>query len=190
MFERFTAESKAILVEAQDAALDVGAACITPAHLFYGCAHGRARTAGEPLHEYGITGESIFRLLPRSSGSSGASSADSSDIDPQALKAIGIDYERVRRAVNKTFGEGALESSPDRRARAANSRRPPFTTEAKRSLELSLRVALELHERRIRPGHILLGLLRLNDEQISIFVEQQGATVARLSATVLQRLDA
>jgi ATP-dependent Clp protease ATP-binding subunit ClpA len=190
MFERFTVESKAVLVEAQGAAIEVGSTCIAPAHLFYGCAHGRESTAGEPLRQYGITGESILRVLPRSLGASGASSADSSDIDPEALRAIGIDYDRVRRAVNETFGEGALESSPDRRTRAANFRRPPFTPEAKRSLELSLRVALELHERRIRPGHVLLGLLRLNDEQISALLEQQGATVARLSATVFQSLDA
>jgi ATP-dependent Clp protease ATP-binding subunit ClpA len=190
MFERFTAESKAVLVEAQDAAIDVGSACITPTHLFYGCAHGRESTAGEPLREYGITGETILHFLPRALGTPSTASAGSLDTDPEALKAIGIDYDRVRRAVNETFGEGALESSPDRRARAASARRPPFTPEAKRSLELSLRVALELHERRIRPGHLLLALLRLNDEQISILVEGQGATVARISATVLQRLDA
>jgi hypothetical protein len=189
MFERFTAESKAVLVEAQDAAMDIGSVSITPAHLFYGCAHGRESTAGEPLHEYGIMGETILPVL-RASGAPNASTAGSFDIDPLALTAIGIDYDRVRRAVNDTFGEGALESSPDRRARAASARRPPFTPEAKRSLELSLRVALELHERRIRPGHLLLALLRLNDEQISKLVEQQGATVAGLSATVLQRLDA
>jgi ATP-dependent Clp protease ATP-binding subunit ClpA len=53
-----------------------------------------------------------------------------------------------------------------------------------------LRVALELHDRRIRPGHLLLALLRLDDQSISRVVEQQGASVAGLSATVLQRLDA
>jgi ATP-dependent Clp protease ATP-binding subunit ClpA len=125
----------------------------------------------------------ILRVFPR------ASNDGEIEIDPEALRAIGIDYESVRRAVDETFGEGALESSPDRRSHAATGRRPRFTLEAKRSMEQSLRVALELHERSIRPGHLLLGLLRLNDEQISTIVEQQGATVAGLSATVLQRLD-
>jgi ATP-dependent Clp protease ATP-binding subunit ClpA len=189
MFERFTAESKAVLVTAQNAAIDVGSVYITPTHLFYGCAQGRESSAGEPLHEYGITGETILRHLPRAAHPQNTRVAESSDIDPQALKAIGIDYDSVRRAVDETFGEGALESSPDRRSRAVSDRRPPFTPEAKRSLELSLRVALELHERRIRPGHLLLGLFRLNDGQISFLVEQQGATVAGVSATVLQRLD-
>jgi ATP-dependent Clp protease ATP-binding subunit ClpA len=184
MFERFTPEAKAALVVAQDAAIDLGSTYITPTLLFYGCAQGRESTAGAPLHESGITGESILRAVPRDERPNEA------DIDPDALRAIGIDYDRVKSAVDETFGEGALESSPDRRVRAASGRRPAFTVEAKRSLELSLRVALELHDRRIRPGHLLLALLRLNDESISRVVEQQGVSVAGLSANVLQRLDA
>jgi ATP-dependent Clp protease ATP-binding subunit ClpA len=184
MFERFTQEAKAVLVEAQDAAIDLGSTYITPAHLFYGCAQGRESTAGEPLRDSGITAESILKVVPR------GERAGEPDVDPEALRAIGIDYDLVKSAVDETFGAGALESSPDRRVRAGSGRRPPFTDEAKRSLELSLRVALELHERRIRPGHLLLALLRLDDQSISRVVEQQGASVAGLSATVLQRLDA
>jgi ATP-dependent Clp protease ATP-binding subunit ClpA len=184
MFERFTPEAKAVLVEAQDAAIDFGSTYITPAHLLYGCAKGRESTAGEPLHNCGITGESVLEVVPR------AERAEHAVIDPDALRAIGIDYDRVKNAVDEAFGDGALASSPDRRVRAEARRRPPFTTEAKRSLELSLRVALELHDRRIRPGHLLLGLLRLDDDSISRVVEQQGASIAGLSATVLQRLDA
>lgn len=183
MFERFTPEAKAVLVEAQDAAIDFGSTYITPAHLLYGCAQCRESTAGEPLRDFGITGESILKVVPRSEESR------EPEVDPEALRAIGIDYDRVKSAVDKTFGEGALEASPDRRVRTGSGRRPPFTAEAKRSLEMSLRVALELHDRRIRPGHLLLALLRLDDQSISRVVEQQGASVAGLSATVLQRLD-
>jgi ATP-dependent Clp protease ATP-binding subunit ClpA len=183
MFERFTPEAKAVLVEAQDAAIEIGSTYITPTHLFYGCAKGRDSTAGEPLHGVGITGESILDVVPQGEH-------PETSIDRNALRAIGIDYDRVKNAVDETFGEGALESSPDRRVRATTGRRPPFTTEAKRSMELSLRVALELHDRRIRPGHLLLALLRLDDDAISRVVEEHGVSVAGLSATVLQRLDA
>jgi ATP-dependent Clp protease ATP-binding subunit ClpA len=183
MCERFTQESTAVLVEAQDTAIALGSEYITPSHLLYGCAVGRESTAGEPLHESGITGESILRAFPP------LSNQDETKVDPEALRAIGIDLANVRRAVDETFGEGALESSPDRRALGASGRKPRFTPEAKRSVEQSLRVALELHEKCIRPGHLLLGLLRLNDGQISSLVEQHGSTVAGLSATVEQRLD-
>lgn len=184
MFERFTPEAKAVLVASQDAAIELGSEFITPGHIFYGCAAGRESTAGEPLHELGITAEGILDLLPRNAEIS------SEVIDVNALRAIGIDFDGVRNAVEETFGRGALESAPDRRTHRSENRRPPFTVESKRSLEFSLRVALELHDDdRMRPGHLLLGLIRLRDEFVSCIVQQSGSTIASLSATVLQRLD-
>jgi hypothetical protein len=38
------------------------------------------------------------------------------------------------------------------------------------------------------PGHLLLGLLRLDDEFVSSAVEQSGTTLAGLSAAVLARV--
>lgn len=123
-------------------------------------------------------------LLPQ------AEDALAGEVDPEALAAIGIDFEGVRRAVERTFGEGALASAPDRRARSARVRKPPFTPETKRALALALRVAIELRDHRIRPGHVLLGLLRLDDDFISSIVQQSGATIAGLSAAGLEHLDA
>ena len=184
MFERFTQEAKAILVEAQDLAIELGVGYISPGHILYGCAAGRESTAGEPLRAAGITAESIRRLLPR------AENQPVEDVDTEVLRAIGIDFEGVRAVVEETFGSGSLKTAPDRRAAATKPRRPPFTPEAKQALELSLRVALELHDRRIRPGHILLGLFRLDNDFISIVVRQNGATIAGLSAAVLESVDA
>ena len=96
----------------------------------------------------------------------------------------------MRAAVEQTFGEGALESAPDRRAPTVKVRKPSFTPEAKRSLEMALRVAVELHVHRMKPGHLLLGLLRLDDDFVSGVVQQSGTSVARLSATVLEAVDA
>jgi len=183
MFERFTQEAKAVLVEAQDVAIELGVGYISPGHILYGCAEGRESTAGEPLRAAGITAESIRRLLPRSE------TLSAGDFDVEALREIGIDFDGVRSAVEETFGPGSLESAPDRRTSAVKIHRPPFTPEAKRSLELSLRVALELHDRRIRPGHLLLALLRLDNDFISVVVHQNGATVAGLSAAVLESVD-
>jgi ATP-dependent Clp protease ATP-binding subunit ClpA len=183
MFERFTQEAKAVLAEAQDVAIELGAPYISPGHILYGCAAGREPTASEPLRACGITEESIRQFLPRSEEASGG------DIDPDALRAIGIDYEGVRAAVERTFGEGSLENAPDRRS-SVKLRKPRFTRHAKRSLELALRVAVELHDHDMEPGHILLGLLRLDDDFISSVVQRSGATIAGLSASVLERVDA
>jgi ATP-dependent Clp protease ATP-binding subunit ClpA len=184
MFERFTEASRAVLVEAQDVSLELGSGYLGPEHLLYGCAEVRDETGGAPLRDAGINAGLIRRLMPRTE------ERPAGQVDPEALRAIGIDYEEVRAAVEQTFGSGALESAPDRRDPSRRTRKPPFTPEAKRSLELTLRVVQELHHRRIAPGHLLLGLLRLDNDFVSTVLEQADATVAELSATVLNRVSA
>jgi ATP-dependent Clp protease ATP-binding subunit ClpA len=181
MFERFTENARTVLVEARDLALELDSRSIDTRYLLYGCAEVRDETAGRPLHDLGVTGASIRRLIPR-----GAEPAPG-PVDPDALRAIGIDFEAVRATVERNFGPGALDAAPDRRA-SAGSRRPPFTAEAKHSLELALRVAIELHSDRILPGHLLLGLLRLDNEPVVTAIEQSGTTIATLSAAVLTTL--
>lgn len=184
MFERFAESSRAVLVEAEDLAVELGSRYISVAHLLYGCAEGREETAGQPLRECGITPASIRRLLPHTAEQT------ASPTDVEALGAIGIDYEGVRAAVEARFGPGALENASDRRVSSTRTRRPRFTPNAKRALELALQAAQELHQRSIVPGHLLLGLLRLDNEFVSSIIEESGTTVAALSAAVLTRLAA
>jgi ATP-dependent Clp protease ATP-binding subunit ClpA len=94
----------------------------------------------------------------------------------------------VRSAVEATFGPGALDAAPDRRVSPSAAGRPHFSPEAKRTIEQSLRVALELHQKTIKPGHVLLGLLRLNDEFVTSVLAKSQANVAALSASVLNEL--
>lgn len=183
MFERFTDDLRAIVVEARELAAELGSPDITAGHLLYCCADGQEATAGKPLRDCGITAASIRQLLPRGEG------LPADEADPQALGAIGIDYEEVRAAVEETFGSGALDTAPDRRVRTLRRRRQPrFTPEAKQSLVLALQVASELHHGRLSPGHLLLGLLRLDDELVSGVVRQSDTTVATISAAVLAGL--
>ena len=60
---------------------------------------------------------------------------------------------RVRRSAEESFGPGAL-AGPHRRRTGDR----PFSPRAKRALELSLREALALGDRRIGRKHVLLGL--------------------------------
>jgi len=192
MFERFSEPSRAVLVEAQNLAVELGSGYLGAGHILYGCAEGREETAGKPLRDCGVTPASIRRELPR------ANEPTTGGVDPAALEAIGIDYEGIRASVEKTFGKGALESAPDRHLPAGRTRKPRFTPEAKRSLELSLRVVVELSPRhgvfvtkekqRILPGHLLLGLLRLDNELVSDILEKAETNVAALSAAVLAQL--
>lgn len=177
MFERFTEAARAVVVEAESLAVELGSAAITPVHLLYGCAEIRDETAGRPLRDAGLTAAVIRAALPREG---------EQPIDPDALRAIGVDYDGIRAATEETFGPGALDGAADRRSPAGRRRKPRFTPEAKRSLEQSLRVAVELHSRRIQAGHLLLGVLRVDDELVSRLVPD----VAALSATVLAQLSA
>jgi hypothetical protein len=47
-----------------------------------------------------------------------------------------------------------------------------------------------LHQPQIVPGHLLLGLLRLDNDFISNLIEESGTSVAALSAAVLTSLAA
>jgi ATP-dependent Clp protease ATP-binding subunit ClpA len=160
MYERFTESAKGVLVEAQDLAAELGSPSITPAHLLYGCAEVRDETAGVPLRSLGITGPVVRSVLPRQDEQAAG------PVDPEALRAIGIDYEAVKASVERTFGPGALDAAPDRRV-SGGSRKPPFTVESKRALELALRSSLQLKADRIAPGHLVLGLIRLESELVT-----------------------
>ncbi len=178
----FAESSKAVFFQAQDLAIELGSRYLSVGHLLYGCAEVRDETAGGPLRECGITAVAIRRILPRTA------EQPAEQADPEVLSSIGIDYGGVRAAVDGTFGAGALESAPDRRVSITRTCPPTFTPNAKRTLELSLRTAQELHHHNILPGHLLLGLLRLDDELVSNIIEQSCTTVAALSAAVLTSL--
>lgn len=184
MFERFTEAARGVVVEAEDLAVELGSGALTPAHLLYGCAEVRDDTAGRPLRDAGLTGAVIRAALPR------APRPPAQQVDPDALRAIGVDYDGIRAATERTFGPGALDGAPDRRSPAGRPRRPRFTPEAKRAMEQALRVTVELHHRRIQAGHLLLGVLRVDDELVTRLVRDAGTDVASLSALVLTRLSA
>ncbi|HEX5404270.1 MAG TPA: Clp protease N-terminal domain-containing protein [Pseudonocardiaceae bacterium] len=69
-----------------------------------------------------------------------------------ALAAIGIDVEEIRRRADETFGPGKFRYP-----------RPPFTARAKRTLKLTLREALTLDHNYMGTGHLVLGLLAETD---------------------------
>jgi Clp amino terminal domain, pathogenicity island component len=71
----------------------------------------------------------------------------------QALTSVGVTLEAGRSQVELIIGRGQDEPSGH----------IPFTPRAKKSLELSLREALQLGHNYIGTGHLLLGLLRQGD---------------------------
>lgn len=182
VFEHFTPEAKNVILQAEDVALELGARCIGVGHMLYGCASDRSEyTAGEPLHRAGITSDRIHRLLPHGDEQPG------DRLDAEALRAVGVDYKEVRDAAEATFGPGSLDAAPDRR-KPRRFPRPNFDLDAKHAFQCTVTIIEELHQDSIKPGHLLLGLLRVENSLITMAVEQSGADRAGLWAAVLTRL--
>src|SRR5580693_9908208 len=95
------------------------------------------------------------------------------------LDSFGMSLDGVRQEVLAMIGEGQQEISSH----------IPFTPRAKKTLELALREALQLHHNYIGTEHILLGLIR-EDEGVAVQIMRKHADLLALRAAVLDRLPA
>jgi ATP-dependent Clp protease ATP-binding subunit ClpA len=148
MFERFTREARATVVEAQEEARRLASPRLGTEHLLLGLLHQDSPT-GAVLGRHGLTHDDVAAAVARAS--------TGERLDADALTSLGIDLDAVRSSVEAAFGPGALdEPSPG----ASRRGHVPLTTRAKKVLELSLREALAMKSRSISDGHIALGLIR------------------------------
>ena len=145
MFERFTKSAREVVVRAQAVSRELGHGRIGTGDLLLSVASGEDRAA-RVLAEHGATREAL------------RAQAAGAAIDGEALAAIGIDLEEIRRRAEESFGPGALE-----RGRRTRDGYVPFTPGAKKALELSLREAIAAGDREISDEHVLLGVLRQGD---------------------------
>ena len=150
MFERFTSTARQAVVLAQEEAREAQADHLGAEHLLYGVVHD---ADGVPA--------AVLRTWDVNAGRVSAAARGLDDLDEQTLSALGIDLDQVRRTAEAEFGAGALDRPGRRRRRRRRvAGYIPFTSEAKRTLELALASALELRDREITSGHLFLGLLR------------------------------
>lgn len=84
------------------------------------------------------------------------------------LTGLGSTPQSVRAAVLAALPPG----------RATESGHIPFTPQAKKALELSLRMALELNHNYIGAEHLLLGLMRADDGGAAAILKAAGVDVA------------
>jgi ATP-dependent Clp protease ATP-binding subunit ClpA len=158
MFERFTDDARDAVKRAQEESRQLGHKHIGTVHLLLAL-YGGDGAGGRALREHGLEFDDLRERARRLVGSG------EDPIDGAALATIGIDLDEVRRAVEAEFGEGALE-----RGRTGPGH-IPFTPQAKKALELSLRSALALKHKHISSGHVLLGLLRATgDDNLALQV--------------------
>jgi ATP-dependent Clp protease ATP-binding subunit ClpA len=166
MFERFTDKARKVVFLAKGKATERGDDQIRPVHMLYGLAAADG-VAARVLAALGVDAAAADRELGRAPGASpgapGPWDVEASG-DAEALAAIGIDLDEIKRRIEDSFGPGALERVPLTPRGPLNwIGRVPLNDQAKLSLALSLREARALHHNYIGTEHLLLGLLRVAD---------------------------
>lgn len=117
MFERFTLDARTVVIHAQEHARRLG-------HRYVGCEHLllAVASAGQPasavLREQGITPEHVEEEIVRRVGLGGGAGLFS-DLDRDALSAIGIDLDAVRARIEASFGTRIPHPGRQRHARWA-----------------------------------------------------------------------
>jgi ATP-dependent Clp protease ATP-binding subunit ClpA len=182
MFERFTDRARKVTVDAQAAARRLSHGHIGTEHLLLGLLENDG-IAAQVLSGAGVTRAAVEREILAEVGRGPLGAGDA-----EALGAIGIDLDEVRRRMEASFGPGALEWHPDPGCRGARPGHIPFTPRAKKVLELSLREALALKHRHIGTEHLLLGLLREGEGLAMLVLTRLGAGPQLLRARVLDAL--
>jgi len=195
VFERFTRDARTVVVSTQELCRSLGADEIRPVHLLLALSEDDSG-ARDVLAAHGLTPDAVAEAIgaPRA-----APSAPLGDDDAAALRSLGIDLDAIRAAVDKQFGEGALEGAgstpgatgrddetdveedfaPGRFGVGGHVR---FGRGAKKVLELSLREAIRQHSREIRSEHIALAVLRTDDEAVRMLLGTLGVDARALRA--------
>jgi ATP-dependent Clp protease ATP-binding subunit ClpA len=103
---------------------------------------------------------------------------EGSGVAAKALEALTISGDVIRQRIEEITGRGE----------GAASGHIPFTPEAKRTLELALREAIDMGHNYIGTEHILLGLLRDGDTVAAQVLVAQGADLTKVRQQVIQLL--
>lgn len=183
MFERFTQDARAVVVQAQQQARRLG-------HHYIGCEHlllavvSADTSAGAALRGVGLTPVTVEQALL------GLVGTPDGALDRAALASIGIDLDLVQEKVEAVFGSDALARRPRRRRWRGRRSCPPeadhlrFTPRAGRCLESSLREALARGDRHIGVEHISLALAAMPDGIIPQLLPAIGVSATQVRAAV------
>jgi ATP-dependent Clp protease ATP-binding subunit ClpA len=198
VFERFTDRARDAVVHAQEEARLLRHDYIGTEHVLLGILREGTGVGARVLDRLGIDLAAVRADVVRIVGE-GPSHGYVMDAD--ALQAIGIDVEEIRRRIEEAFGPGALDRTvPSRRRRRRAGRcgpisdrtvtgHLPFTPRAKKVLELSLREALALRHGYIGTEHLLLGLVREGEGIAATILADRGATPQRVRSLVIRALE-
>lgn len=197
MFERFTPEAKALVIEAQRTRAALGDELVQTEHLLLALAVDEG-PAGEALRMLGPGHDQMLTALladdaaTRYGGPGDDQTQSGTETDDELLKRLGVDLDAVHRSADKTFGPGALDrvrrgrsrrsegNDTDRQGRNRFGRSGRFNARSKRVLELSLREALRLKTKHIGPEHIGLGIVAEGEGTACRILLEEGVLLTDL----------
>ncbi len=158
MFERFTGRARTAVILARAKAAGRGDQ-IRPVYLLHALASGEG-VAARVLADLGVDADSVERYLDRTAPLGNPLGGEAASGDAEALAAIGIDLDEIKRKIEESFGPGALERAPLAHQGPLNwTERMTMTREARQTLALALKEARALRHGYIGTEHLLLGLL-------------------------------
>jgi ATP-dependent Clp protease ATP-binding subunit ClpC len=103
--------------------------------------------------------------------------ADQGDgVAASALAEAGLTPDAIRREIETSIGRGSAPASGH----------IPFTPRVKKSLEYAMREAFKQGDGTIAPAHLLLGILRLGDNEAIRLIAKSGHDPARIRARVVE----
>src|SRR5262249_3320166 len=110
MFERFTDRARRVMLLARTTAAERGDQ-IRPIYLLHALASADG-VAARALAGLGVAPSAVGRQLDGTAPLGRPLEAEATSGDAEALAAIGIDLDEIRRKVEESFGPGALERVP------------------------------------------------------------------------------
>ena len=158
MFERFTGRARTVVILAKAEAAERGDQ-IRPVYLLYALASGEG-VAARVLADLSVDAATVEHYLDRTAPLGNPLGGEATSGDAEALAAIGIDLDEIKRKIEESFGPGALERVPPAHQGALSStERITMTREARQTLALALKEARAMRHNYIGTEHLLLGLL-------------------------------
>jgi ATP-dependent Clp protease ATP-binding subunit ClpA len=189
MFERFSKGARSTVATAVEEAERIPSDRIGVEHLLLGLLRHAPPELAAALTSTGLTMGLLEQRL-----AAAAAGEPLGEGDAEALRSIGIDLDAVTRSVDASFGPDALgrAAGQERRHTAAGGLLAglghiPFNTEAKKTLELSLREAIAHHDKTIGEAHIALGILRAPGSTIDLLGGKSAIGTLRVNIEALLR---
>ena len=187
MFERFSADARSAVIQAQALAREAQAIRVEPAHLALAVAGDTSSAGARVLADLGVDTEDFqSEIRRRAQHRDDLGGLTVADVD--ALSSLGVDANELIDRLGVSAPDSIGGARTFRRSRRAGGH-IPFTASAKAALERALRDALRLADRHIGSEHVLLGVVAV-DADVRAVLEAHGVTYGALLAGVGGQRDA